>query len=239
MSMENVKKPQIITFKRLWPFLWPRDLKGAKTRLIIAILALIISKSTLILIPLIFKSIIDALNEHKSFEMVYVWVGLYGLVRIVSSFFSEVRDTTFAAVTQRTLRQVGLDVFDHLHRLSLRFHIARHTGGVSRIIERGTKAIETLMLFLTFNIVPTALEILMVSVALSFMYDIRYTFVIMVTMFVYIMYTLKLTEWRIRYVREMNDADTAAQSKAIDSLLNYETVKYFGNELHERHASNL
>jgi ABC-type transport system involved in Fe-S cluster assembly fused permease/ATPase subunit len=106
---------------------------------------------------------------------------------------------------------------------------------VSRIIERGTKAIETLMTFLTFNIVPTALEILMVSIALSLMYDVRYTFVIVITMILYIVYTLKLTEWRIRYVREMNDADTAAQSKAIDSLLNYETVKYFGNELHERH----
>ncbi|MDP4725361.1 MAG: ABC transporter ATP-binding protein/permease [Pseudomonadota bacterium] len=233
--MENIKKPKIITFKRLWPFLWPRDLKGAKTRLVIAVLALIVSKSTLILVPLIFKSIIDALTEHKSFNVVFVWVGLYGLVRILSSFFSEMRDTTFASVTQRALRQVGLDVFEHLHQLSLRFHIARHTGGVSRIIERGTKAIETLMTFLTFNIVPTALEILMVSVALSLMYDVRYTFVIVITMILYIAYTLKLTEWRIRYVREMNDADTSAQSKAIDSLLNYETVKYFGNELHERH----
>ncbi len=235
MSMENIKKPQIITFKRLWPFLWPRDLKGAKTRLVIAVLALIISKSTLILVPLIFKSIIDVLTEHKSVSAVFVWIGLYGFVRILSSFFSEIRDTTFASVTQRALRQVGLDVFDHLHQLSLRFHIARHTGGVSRIIERGTKAIETLMTFLTFNIVPTALEILMVSIALSLMYDVRYTFVIVITMILYIVYTLKLTEWRIRYVREMNDADTAAQSKAIDSLLNYETVKYFGNELHERH----
>ena len=233
--MENIKKPQIITFKRLWPFLWPRDLKGAKTRLVIAVLALIISKSTLILVPLIFKSIIDVLTEHKSVSAVFVWIGLYGFVRILSSFFSEIRDTTFASVTQRALRQVGLDVFDHLHQLSLRFHIARHTGGVSRIIERGTKAIETLMTFLTFNIVPTALEILMVSIALSLMYDVRYTFVIVITMILYIVYTLKLTEWRIRYVREMNDADTAAQSKAIDSLLNYETVKYFGNELHERH----
>lgn len=231
--MENIKKPKIITFKRLWPFLWPRDLKGAKGRLVIAVLALVISKSTLVLVPLIFKSIIDALSGHKSMCSVFMWVGLYGFVRILSSFFSEIRDTTFASVTQRALRQVGLDVFDHLHRLSLRFHIARHTGGVSRIIERGTKAIETLMTFLTFNIVPTALEMLMVSIAMSVMYDVRYTFIIAVTMLLYILYTLKLTEWRIRYVREMNSADTGAQSKAIDSLLNYETVKYFGNELHE------
>jgi ABC-type transport system involved in Fe-S cluster assembly fused permease/ATPase subunit len=235
MSMENIRNAQLITFKRLLPFLWPRDLKGAKARLLIAVFAMILSKSTLILVPLIFKSIIDVLTEHKSFNTVFLWVGLYGLVRILSSFFSEVRDTTFASVTQRALRQVGLDVFDHLHQLSLRFHIARHTGGVSRIIERGTKAIETLMTFLTFNIVPTALEMLMVSVALSLMYDARYTFIIATTMTLYIVYTLKLTEWRIRYVREMNSADTAAQSKAIDSLLNYETVKYFGNELHERH----
>lgn len=235
MSMENVKRPKIITFKRLWPFLWPRDLKGAKMRLVIAVCALVVSKSTLVLVPLIFKAIIDALTGQKSMCSVFIWVGLYGVVRVFSSFFSEVRDTTFASVTQRALRQVGLDVFDHLHQLSLRFHIARHTGGVSRIIERGTKAIETLMTFLTFNIVPTALEILMVSIAMSLMYDVRYTFVIVVTMLLYILYTLKLTEWRIRYVREMNSADTGAQSKAIDSLLNYETVKYFGNELHERH----
>ncbi|MES2252566.1 MAG: ABC transporter ATP-binding protein/permease [Pseudomonadota bacterium] len=232
--MGNIKKPKIITFSRLWPFLWPRDLKGARARLIIAVFALIASKSTLILIPMIFKAIIDVLTEHTSFKTVFVWVGLYGFMRILSTFFSEMRDTTFASVTQRALRQVGLDVFDHLHRLSLRFHISRHTGGVSRIIERGTKAIETLMTFLTFNIVPTALEILMVSVALSLMYDVWYTLVIVVTMLLYIMYTLKLTEWRIRFVREMNDADTGAQSKAIDSLLNYETVKYFGNEMHER-----
>jgi len=232
--MGNIKKPKIITFSKLWPFLWPRDLKDARSRLIIAVFALIASKSTLILIPMIFKAIIDVLTEHKTFETVFVWVGLYGLMRILSIFFSEMRDTTFASVTQRALRQVGLDVFDHLHQLSLRFHISRHTGGISRIIERGTKAIETLMMFLTFNIIPTALEILMVSVALSLMYGVRYTFVILATMLLYITYTLKLTEWRIRFVREMNDADTNAQSKAIDSLLNYETVKYFGNERHER-----
>ena len=232
--MKNLKKPKLITFNRLWPFLWPRDLKGAKTRLIFAIFTLLLSKGTLILIPIMFKAIIDTLTGQASHYDVLMWVGLYGAMRILSSFFSELRDITFAAVTQRALRQVAIEVFDHLHKLSLRFHLSRYTGGVSRIIERGTKSIETLMTFLTFSIVPTAIEILLVSIVLSLMYDMRYTYVIAGTMAGYIFYTLKLTEWRIRYVREMNDADTGAQSKSIDSLLNFETVKYFGNEVHER-----
>lgn len=233
MSMENIKKTKLITFKRLWPFLWPRDMKSAKIRLVLSIFSLVVSRSTLVIVPMIFKTIIDALVDHKSFDTVLMWVILYGLTRVVSSLFSEVRDVSFASVTQRALRQVGLDVFDHLHRLSLRFHISRHTGGVSRIIERGTKAIETLLMFLTFNIIPVALEIILVSIALTWFYDCRYTLIIVVTMSSYIIYTLKLTEWRISYVRQMNAADTNAQSKAIDSLLNYETVKYFGNENHE------
>jgi ATP-binding cassette subfamily B protein len=232
--MKNLKKPKLITFNRLWPFLWPRDLKGAKTRLIFAIFTLLLSKGTLILIPIMFKAIIDTLTGQASSCDVLMWIGLYGAMRILSSFFSELRDITFAAVTQRALRQVAIEVFEHLHKLSLRFHLSRYTGGVSRIIERGTKSIETLMTFLTFSIVPTAIEILLVSIVLSLMYDMRYTYVIAGTMAGYIFYTLKLTEWRIRYVREMNDADTGAQSKSIDSLLNFETVKYFGNEIHER-----
>ena len=232
--MENLKKPKLITFNRLWPFLWPRDLKSAKTRLILAIFTLVLSKGTLILVPVIFKAIIDTLTGHASPCDVLMWISLYGAMRILSSFFSEMRDITFAAVTQRALRQVAIEVFDHLHKLSLRFHLSRYTGGVSRIIERGTKSIETLLTFLTFSIVPTAIEILLVSIVLSLMYDMRYTYVIAGTMAGYIFYTLKLTEWRIRYVREMNDADTGVQSKSIDSLLNFETVKYFGNEAHER-----
>ncbi len=234
MLMENLKKPKLITFNRLWPFLWPRDLKSAKTRLILAIFTLVLSKGTLILVPVIFKAIIDTLTGHASPCDVLMWISLYGAMRILSSFFSEMRDITFAAVTQRALRQVAIEVFDHLHKLSLRFHLSRYTGGVSRIIERGTKSIETLLTFLTFSIVPTAIEILLVSIVLSLMYDMRYTYVIAGTMAGYIFYTLKLTEWRIRYVREMNDADTGVQSKSIDSLLNFETVKYFGNEAHER-----
>ncbi|MDP3371338.1 MAG: ABC transporter ATP-binding protein/permease [Candidatus Paracaedibacteraceae bacterium] len=234
MSMENIKKTKITTLKRLWPFLWPRDMKSAKWRFVIAFFGLLLSRSALVILPMLFKTIIDALVDHKSFDMVLFWIVIYGVTRILSSFFSEVRDISFASVTQRTLRQVGLDVFDHLHRLSLRFHIARHTGGVSRIIERGTKAIETLIQFLAMNILPTAFEILLVSTVLCLVYGVRYTVIISVTMASYIIYTLKLTEWRINYVREMNAADNNAQSKAIDSLLNYETVKYFGNERHER-----
>ncbi len=244
MSTINVKNPKLITFKKLLPFLWPRNFSGAKIRLMIAIVALITSKGMIVVIPALFKAIIDALTiPHKSdfsahIPLIITLIIGYGGVRILSSLFSEIRDTTFAKVTQSTLRQVGLDVFDHLHRLSLRFHLARHTGGVSRTIERGTKAIETLITFLTFNIIPTAIEIILVSIIISIFYDIRYTSIIISTMISYIIYTLWIAEWRIRYVREMNAADTTAQSKAIDSLLNYETVKYFGNEKHEHDRFN-
>ncbi len=244
MSTINVKNPKLITFKKLLSFLWPRNFSGAKIRLMIAIVALITSKGMIVVIPALFKAIIDALTiPHKSdfsahIPLIITLIIGYGGVRILSSLFSEIRDTTFAKVTQSTLRQVGLDVFDHLHRLSLRFHLARHTGGVSRTIERGTKAIETLITFLTFNIIPTAIEIILVSIIISIFYDIRYTSIIISTMISYIIYTLWIAEWRIRYVREMNAADTTAQSKAIDSLLNYETVKYFGNEKHEHDRFN-
>ncbi len=198
----------------------------------------------IVVIPAIFKAIIDTLaTSNKSdflahMPLIFTLIICYGGARILSSFFSEIRDTTFAKVSQSILRQVGLDVFDHLHRLSLRFHLARHTGGVSRIIERGTKAIETLITFLTFNIIPTAIEIILVSIIISVLYDAWYTSIIIATMITYIIYTLWIAEWRIRYVREMNNADTTAQSKAIDSLLNYETVKYFGNEKHEHNRFN-
>ncbi len=225
--------PQFSLFRRLTPYLWPQSMPEAKLRLVIATTALILSKVSLLGIPLLFKYTVDILARHP-LTIPYGLIVGYAFLRLTSSLFSEIRDTVFAQVTQRTLRQVGLKVFEHLHNLSLQFHLGRQTGGVSRIIERGTKSIETLMTFLTFSILPTLAEIVLVGSVLWWFYDVRFMAITCVTMTAYIFYTLKLTEWRIGYVRTMNASDNQAQTKAIDSLLNYETVKYFGNEDHEK-----
>ena len=225
--------PKLNTFAKLWPYLWPQNMPDAKLRLLLASLSLILSKVAVLFVPIIFKYAIDELSEPKKLIVPFSLMILYGGMRLASSLFSELRDITFANVAQRTLRQVILRVFDHLHSLSLRFHLDRQTGGLSRIIERGTKAVETLITFLTFNILPTIVEIILVSAFLWIMYDARFSIITLFTMLTYIIYTLKLTEWRIAYVKEMNRTDSEAQTKAIDSLLNYETVKYFNNEEYE------
>ena len=155
------------------------------------------------------------------------------MARVLAQAFGEVRDAVFAPVAQRAIRNLALDVFGHLHALSLRYHLERQTGGLSRVIERGTQGMEFLIRFTTFNILPTLLEIVMVGAILWHLYDWRFTTVTLGVIAGYIVFTITLSEWRIKFVRRMNDADTDANAKAIDSLLNYETVKYFGNEAHE------
>ena len=157
----------------------------------------------------------------------------YGFARVLSLAFGELRDAIFAKVAQRSIRSVALNVFRHLHALSLRFHLERQTGGLSRSVERGTKAIQTLLSFMLFNILPTLLEILLVCAILWGMFNIWFALATFVTVIAYIAYTLVITEWRTKFRREMNEMDNQANTKAIDSLLNYETVKYFGNEEHE------
>lgn len=206
----------------------------AKLRLILALSALVLSKVAVLYVPIIFKYAIDFLNNPTNAAVPIGLMILYGLMRLVSSAFSEIRDATFAKVAQRSLRQVGLKIFDHLHHLSLRFHLERQTGGLTRSIERGTKSIETLLTFLSFNILPIIAEILLVSTFLWIMYDVYFAIITLLTMVIYIVFTLKLSEWRISYVRKMNENDSQSQTKAIDSLLNYETVKYFNNEDHEK-----
>ncbi len=227
-------KPKMVTLIRIWSFLWPKSLPSYKVRLIIAIIAMIISKAFLVMVPATFKGLIDALSKPQAMSsIVIVCLVGYGGLRVLSSFFAEIRDTQAARISQRALRELGLCVFDHLHKLSLRFHLSRQTGGLARIIERGTKSIETLMLFATFNILPTMVEMILVTIALFWFYDYRYAIITLLTLLAYISYTIKLTEWRIVYVRKTNAMETQAQAKAIDSLLNFETVKYFGNEGHE------
>jgi len=185
--------------------------------------------------PMLFKRSIDALTPHGD-AAILVPLGVilaYGVARILSQAFGEIRDAIFAKVGSRAIRMVGLTVFRHLHALSLRFHLDRQTGGLSRVVERGTKGIDFLLSFMLFNILPTLLEISLVTIVLWRLYDIRFALTAFFTIAIYIAFTLSITEWRTKYRRQMNETDQEANAKAIDSLLNFETVKYFGNEAHE------
>lgn len=227
--------PDVKTIIRLWPFLWPKQDKEVKVRFSIAFLMLFLAKIATLLIPIFFKESVDALShQYGSIIIVPVFMVIaYGVARLLSTCFSEIRDGIFATVSQKAVRRIGLNVFNHLHKLSLRYHLDRQTGGLSRSIERGTKGIETLFQFLTFNIIPTIIEILMVGGLLWYMYGYHVAIITLVTMVAYIAFTLIITEWRIQFVRTMNATDNEATTKAVDSLLNYETVKYFNNEQHE------
>lgn len=223
------------SLKKIWHLLWPKSMPRYHFLFVIAMFAMVVSKMFLLLVPYIFKYVIDDLDRLRALHLIIIPIISYGLCRFLSSLFSEVRDLTFAKITQRALRELGLKVFDHLHSLSLEYHLQRQTGGLARVIERGTKSLETMMTFLTFNIIPTAIEIILVSVLVGAVYGFSFMAIILVTMLLYILYTIKLTEWRVAIVKSMNQEETQAQFKAIDSLLNYETVKYFNNEMHEHH----
>lgn len=223
--------------RTLAPYLWPKGQMELKVRVVLALLCLLASKILSVQVPMGLKWIIDEMTPKAALTTAIVLpVGLivaYGLLRVTSQAFGEVRDAIFAKVSQRAIRKVGLETFRHLHALSLRFHLDRQTGGMSRAIERGTKGIEFLLQFMLFNILPTLLEILLVCGILWSLYAAEFAIVTFVTIVGYIVFTIAVTEWRTKYRREMNDKDQEASTKAVDSLLNYETVKYFGNEEHE------
>ena len=205
-----------------------------KWRVTIAMSLLVLSKLANVSVPLVLKEIIDAMSSTKAVLAIPVALIVgYGLLRLFSTLFGELRDAVFANVTQRAIRRVALQVFEHLHSLSLRFHLDRQTGGVSRDIERGTRGIGFLLNFTLFNIVPTLLEIVLVAAILLKKYSVWFAVITFVTLVIYIAFTLFITEWRMVVRRTMNDLDSKANTRAIDSLLNYETVKYFGNEKYE------
>jgi ATP-binding cassette subfamily B protein len=207
-----------------------------KWRVIVAMSLLIFSKLANVSVPLVLKEIIDAMDKTKSVLVVPVFLVVgYGVLRLISTLFGELRDAVFANVTQRAIRRVALQVFEHLHSLSLRFHLDRQTGGVSRDIERGTRGIGFLLNFTLFNILPTLLEIGLVAAILLKKYNVWFAIITFITLVIYIAFTLFITEWRMVVRRTMNDLDSKANTRAIDSLLNYETVKYFGNEQYEAH----
>lgn len=219
------------------PYLWPRGQWELRARVVLALLMLTAAKVAVVYVPVLYGAAIDALSGTEDGPGVLaVPLGLilaYGATRILSLAFGELRDAIFAKVGQRAIRTVALEVFRHLHRLSMRFHVSRQTGGLSRSIERGTKAIEILLRFSLFNILPTLIEIGLVFVILWRLLDFKIAAVTLATVVIYIAYTMLVTEWRIKFRRQMNQQDNAANTKAIDSLLNFETVKYFGNEEHE------
>ncbi|MDT8370631.1 MAG: ABC transporter ATP-binding protein/permease [Gammaproteobacteria bacterium] len=215
----------------LLPYL--REFKG---RVALAFSLLILAKFANVGIPLALKSAVDALDGQH--QVIYLPIAIligYGLLRLVSSLFSELRDALFAKVIYRSVRKIAGTIFQHLLALSLRFHLQRQTGGISRDIERGTRGISFLMNFMIFNILPTIVEIVLVTIILLTRYDSIFALITTGTIVLYIAYTLIVTEWRMRFRRTMNEMDTKANNHAIDSLLNYETVKYFNNEDYELH----
>lgn len=225
----------LATLRTLFPYLWPPGRTGLKVRVVAALLCLFAAKAATVYVPLLYKQAVDELGKGAP-GTVTVPLGLilaYGTARVLSLLFSELRDAIFARVGQHAIRSVGLQIFRHLHGLALRFHLARQTGGLNRAIERGTKGIQTLLSFLLFNILPTFFEISLVCIVLWKMFDGWLALATGATVVLYMAYTLAVTEWRAKFRRQMNETDSEANTKAIESLLNYETVKYFGNEEHE------
>ncbi|MGH6945909.1 MAG: ABCB family ABC transporter ATP-binding protein/permease [Kiloniellales bacterium] len=226
---------QLTILYRLLPYLWPRNRGDLKLRVGAAVAMLVAAKLLSLAVPPLLQQAVDTLNPKGSLA-VALPLGLllaYGAARIGNRLFIELRDTLFARVAENAVRQVGLNVFRHLHRLSLRFHLERQTGALSRAVDRGTKGIEFLLFYFLFNVVPTLIEILLVAGILWALFDWRFAAITLASIVAYIAFTFLVTEARIRYRRIMNDADGDANTKSIDSLLNYETVKYFNNEEHE------
>ncbi|WP_334129345.1 ABCB family ABC transporter ATP-binding protein/permease [Sneathiella sp.] len=223
------------TLRTLASYLWMDGRRDLKARVIIAAVLIILAEVASVYSPYLMKFIVDAMTGDVS-PVIVMPIGLivaFGIARILTQSFSELRDAVFAKVGQNAIRQVALKTFRHLHQLSLRFHLERQTGGLNRVIERGTKSIEFLLRFMLFNIVPTLLKILFVSGILLVEYGWELSLITFVTLVTYIVFTVTVTEWRLRFRRTMNEKDSEANTKAIDSLINFETVKYFGNENHE------
>ncbi|WP_370250861.1 ABC transporter ATP-binding protein/permease [Nioella sp.] len=226
------------TIRKVTPYLWPAAHPWVKHRVVIALGMLLLARVISVYTPFFYAEAVDVLSGEAtpSGMLMLGAVGLtvaYGVARAMSVGFQQLRDVVFARVGQRALRQLALETFEHIHALSLRYHITRKTGGLSRIIERGVKGVEFLLRFMLFSIGPLVIELLLIGIVLAVLFDIWYFVVVLVTLAIYIWFTFTVTEWRVKIRKEMNDQDTDANQKAIDSLLNFETVKYFGAEKRE------
>lgn len=234
------------TVKELWRYLWPSDRPDLKVRVVLAMFFLVLSKAIGVYVPFLFKDAINILTGETKAGVALIAaavpVGLiigYGTARVLTLAFGEIRDAIFVRVGQNALRNIALNTFRHLHLLSLRFHLERRTGGLSRVIERAVKGIDFLLRFMLFNIIPTILEIVMISTIFWINFGFLYALITFICLFSFIFFTILVTEWRLKYRREMNKQDTTANGRAIDSLLNFETVKYFTSEKHEAERYNL
>ncbi|MCK0170627.1 ABC transporter ATP-binding protein/permease [Aliiroseovarius sp. S1123] len=227
------------TIRRVAPYLWPAEHPWVKRRVVLAMLALLLSKLVAVATPWFYGWAVNELAGDSTAPAYMLGIGAvgltlaYGMARLMANGFQQLRDVIFARVGQRALRQLALETFTHIHRLSMRYHITRKTGGLSRIIERGVKGVEFLLRFMLFSMGPLILELGLIALILFVTFDVWYLAVVVVTIWAYVWFTFKVTEWRVKIRKEMNDQDTDANQKAIDSLLNFETVKYFGAEKRE------
>ncbi|MCK4712372.1 MAG: metal ABC transporter permease, partial [Marinosulfonomonas sp.] len=227
------------TIRKVAPYMWPKGQGWVKRRVVVAMFLLVLAKVISVLTPFFYKAAVDALTGEATSPAWMLGAGAigltlaYGVAKLMTVGFSQLRDAAFARVGQRALRSLALETFQHMHRLSMRYHISRKTGGLSRIIERGVKGVEFLLRFMLFSMGPLVLELLMVAGILYFVFDVWYLAVVVATIWAYVWFTFKVTEWRVKIRKQMNDEDTDANQKAIDSLLNFETVKYFGAEARE------
>lgn len=231
------------TINLLAPFLWPKNKFSLKIRVVLAILCLVLSKATNLITPPILGRAVDSLTELSQGLNMYTLVPLslivaYGLARVATKLFGELRNAVFSKVSQHAIRQLTLNTFKHLHSLSLQFHLNRKTGALSKFIDRGTKGIDFLMNYVLFNVIPTLIEIVFVAGILLTLYGLKYAVVTVVTISIYVVLTFMITQWRLKFRRRMNESDNMVSSKLVDSLLNYETVKYFNNEEHEFNRLN-
>ena len=235
-NLENNRVQGWNVVKSVIPYLWPEGQDWVKRRVVVALVVLLLSKLIAVGTPLLYKQAVDSLAPETASAATFLGFGAigltlaYGMARLMTVGFQQLRDVVFTRVGQRALRLLALETFTHIHRLSMRYHITRKTGGLSRIIERGTKGVDFLLRFLLFSMGPLVLELLMISVVLFFLFDVWYLSAVVLTIGLYVWFTFKVTEWRVKIRKEMNDQDTDANQKAIDSLLNFETVKYFGAE---------
>ena len=229
-------RSEIRVVERVAPYLWPKGALWVKIRVVAALAALLMAKVIAVGTPYFYKAAVDQLageGQEAAWMLGAGAIGLtvaYGMARLLNVGFQQLRDAIFAKVAQRALRTLALETFRHIHRMSLRYHTTRKTGGLSRIIERGVKGVEFMLRFLLFSIGPLVVELLLIGVVLVWLFDVRYLLVVLGTIIAYVTFTIKVTEIRVRQRREMNENDTEANQRAIDSLLNFETVKYFGAE---------
>ena len=227
---QHDRKVEIRVIARVLPYLWPKGQAWVKWRVIIALVSLVMAKLVAVATPMIMGAAVDNLSGDGGPSQILMLgaIGLtvaYGLSRILESAFQQLRDIVFAKVGQRALRKVGLETFQHIHNMSLRYHLSRQTGGLSRVMERGVKGVSFLLRFLLFSIGPLALQLILISIALATLFNVRYLGVIALAVVAYVLFTAVVTEWRVKIRKVMNDQDKDANQKAIDSLLNFETVK--------------